>query len=74
MKCPKCDTRLFCKDSRPVSGTEDVRRRYECPACKSRFTTCETFVSDERGRGRTSSDRLREKLADEANPITILSL
>jgi transcriptional regulator NrdR family protein len=74
MKCPKCDTRLLCIDSRPVSGTEDVRRRYECPRCKSRFTTCETFISDERdGRGRNSSDRLREKFADEANQ-TILSL
>lgn len=42
MRCPSCgtdDDRVV--DSRPVDGASAVRRRRECQACTTRFTTFE---------------------------------
>lgn len=42
MRCPNCggdDDRVV--DSRPASDGEAIRRRRECNACRSRFTTFE---------------------------------
>ncbi|MBE6542719.1 MAG: transcriptional repressor NrdR [Ruminococcaceae bacterium] len=42
MKCPVCsyeDSKVI--DSRPVDGSNSIRRRRECPACHTRFTTYE---------------------------------
>ena len=44
MKCPSCgsaDTKLNVIDSRPVEGSNSIRRRRECRACQFRFTTYE---------------------------------
>lgn len=39
MKCPECDGRAKCKDTR---HGEDYRwRRYDCPFCNHRFFTSE---------------------------------
>jgi len=42
MRCPFCgsdDTQV--KDSRPTDDSTAIRRRRQCPACASRFTTFE---------------------------------
>lgn len=42
MKCPVCsyeDSKVI--DSRPVDGSNSIRRRRECPSCHTRFTTYE---------------------------------
>lgn len=44
MRCPVCsasDIKLKVIDSRPVEENNSIRRRRECQACKSRFTTYE---------------------------------
>jgi len=45
-RCPKCDSRVFCIDSRPVEG--QTRRRYYCPKdkCGHRFSTIEVPLDD----------------------------
>lgn len=46
MQCPECgdrDTRVI--DSRPVEQGAAIRRRRECGACESRFTTYERVVA-----------------------------
>lgn len=45
MKCPFCnylDTRVL--DTRIQAEGDSIRRRRECPKCKGRFTTRETYV------------------------------
>ncbi len=42
MKCPSCgynDTKVI--DSRPVEENNSIRRRRDCPKCRTRFTTYE---------------------------------
>jgi transcriptional repressor NrdR len=42
MRCPQCGTRdTRVADSRDLDEAATVRRRRECPACTSRFTTYE---------------------------------
>ena len=44
MKCPVCshaDSKVI--DSRPVDGSNGIRRRRECPVCHTRFTTYEVI-------------------------------
>src|SRR6476661_8633979 len=42
MRCPQCGTRdTRVVDSRDLDEAATVRRRRECPACTSRFTTYE---------------------------------
>jgi transcriptional repressor NrdR len=42
MRCPQCSTRdTRVVDSRDLDESATVRRRRECPACGSRFTTYE---------------------------------
>ena len=42
MRCPQCSTRdTRVVDSRDLDEAATVRRRRECPACGSRFTTYE---------------------------------
>lgn len=42
MRCPQCGTRdTRVVDSRDLEDSATVRRRRECPACNSRFTTHE---------------------------------
>lgn len=46
MRCPKCQsaaTRVV--DSRPAESQTSIRRRRECEACGSRFTTFERAVA-----------------------------
>lgn len=44
MICPTCgDDRLDCKDSRPTSSVNAIRRRRQCQGCGLRFTTHETI-------------------------------
>jgi len=44
MNCPICGTNSFCKETRHVE--KHIRRRRECPACGTRFTTREYFQED----------------------------
>ena len=42
MRCPQCGTRdTRVVDSRDLDESATIRRRRECPACGSRFTTYE---------------------------------
>jgi transcriptional repressor NrdR len=42
MRCPQCSTRdTRVVDSRDLEESSTIRRRRECPACGSRFTTYE---------------------------------
>lgn len=42
MRCPQCGTRdTRVVDSRDLDESATIRRRRECPACSSRFTTYE---------------------------------
>ena len=42
MKCPFCGIEeTSVKDTRPVEGTNAIRRRRECDSCGKRFTTYE---------------------------------
>lgn len=43
MKCPKCKVRMFTCDTRPIEFGATIRRRYECPKCKERFTSYENY-------------------------------
>jgi transcriptional repressor NrdR len=46
MRCPQCSTRdTRVVDSRDLDEAATVRRRRECPACGSRFTTYERVES-----------------------------
>ncbi|MBQ8310369.1 MAG: transcriptional repressor NrdR [Clostridia bacterium] len=46
MKCPACGfSKSEVIDSRPVTESNSIRRRRECPACQKRFTTFETIES-----------------------------
>lgn len=44
MKCPKCDIKTECLDSRWADTKQ--RRRHECPDCKVRFTTYEMHAKE----------------------------
>ena len=81
MKCPFCaalDSKVV--DSRPANDGTSIRRRRECLACRSRFTTYETVeilpmvvvkkdgsrqAFDRAKRTRSVSRPLLEKAADE---------
>ena len=48
MKCPGCGSPdTFTINSRPDLEGYSRRRRYECPDCKTRFSTKEFIVSEE---------------------------
>jgi transcriptional regulator NrdR family protein len=42
MKCPECDARLKCIDTRTCRN--HMRRRYKCPGCNKRWSTSEHFI------------------------------
>lgn len=45
MKCPTDGARLSCIDTRAAAGPDSlIRRRYECPQCKERFTSVEEIL------------------------------
>src|SRR3954471_2555309 len=53
MRCPQCSTRdTRVVDSRDLDESATVRRRRECPACGSRFTTYERVESARLGVGK----------------------
>ena len=68
MRCPQCGTRdTRVVDSRDLDEAASIRRRRECPACGSRFTTYERveaarLVIAKRDGTRQEFDR--DKLAD----------
>ncbi len=80
MKCPFCgnsDTNV--KDSRPTEDNAVIRRRRECPECKSRFTTFERIqlkdiIVIKRNNVRTIfvRDKVRSsiKIATRKRPVT----
>ena len=44
MKCPSCGSEdIKVVDSRPVEDNNSIRRRRECLACRTRFTTYEVI-------------------------------
>ena len=44
MNCPKCKGKTKVTDSRPISHGR-IRRRRECKACQSKFTTYENTIN-----------------------------
>ena len=58
MRCPKCAATANCIDSRMASPRNVRYRRYECPACETRFSTRELLKSD----GPLQLDAMRNRL------------
>lgn len=44
IKCPLCDTRMLCIDSRHPWEENECKRRYHCPNCFTRVTTVERVI------------------------------
>jgi transcriptional repressor NrdR len=68
MRCPQCGTRdTRVVDSRDLEEATTIRRRRECPACSTRFTTYERVEAARLivlKRDGTRQEFDREKLAD----------
>lgn len=44
MKCPVCDTKADCTETRPAKNYDAVIRRFECPECLTRFKSSEKVI------------------------------
>ena len=62
MKCPTCDKRMSCIDSR--NSQDGVRRRYKC-SCSASWSSVEMIVGEPR-KGAGLMDQMQEKFREEA--------
>jgi transcriptional repressor NrdR len=74
MDCPSCKSGTRVVETRSASGGVAVRRRRECPACGTRFTTFERLapgapvvVKRDGGREPFDRDKLRRALVGAAH-------
>ena len=62
MKCPGCNKRMACVDSR--NSQDGVRRRYKC-SCSASWSSVEMIVGEPR-KGAGLMDQMQERFREEA--------